>query len=107
MFFEAVKESITATMELIEFLDSEGGMGPGDEAIRQRTSRRTKAFRAAHTLSTLLVLPEPRHRMVWGEKRDLVHSILKSLEETEILLPTTNADIEFGKWLEREARENA
>ena len=107
MFFEAAKESITCTMELIEFLDSEGGMGPGDEAIRQRAIRRKKAFDAAHTLSTLLVLPEPHRPMVWGVKRDLVHAILKSLEETEILLPTTNADIEFGKWLEREARENA
>jgi len=106
MFFEAAAESITATMEFIEHLDSDGGLGLGEEEIRQRDIMRDKAYRAAQTLSALLVSPEPRRPMVWGEKRDLIRAILKSLEEKEILLPTTNADIEYGRWLERDAREN-
>ncbi len=40
-----------------------------------------------------------REKLVWPERRDLVHGLLKSLEESGVLIPTTNADIEFGKWL--------
>ncbi len=49
---------------------------------------------------------DTRAKMVWPERRDLVHSLLKSLEESDVLIPTTNADIEFGKWLKEQEQND-
>ncbi len=54
-----------------------------------------------------MVEPKLYRQILWSEKRDLIRELLKSLEETEVLLPTTNADIEYGRWLEREEQKNA
>jgi hypothetical protein len=47
-----------------------------------------------------------REKLLWPERRDLVHSLLQSLEDSDVLIPTTNADIEFGKWLKTQERDS-
>ncbi len=47
-----------------------------------------------------------RNKMLWPERRDLVQSLLQSLEDYDVLIPTTNADIEFGKWLKTQERDD-
>lgn len=40
------------------------------------------------------IVPHPMHH----PNREIVHATMKWLENEGVLLPNTNADVEYGKW---------
>lgn len=102
----ASHDAVKATLALIEFLDGPRLFSGGDTDSRSLAEKRDMAHGRAIALNTCLTAASKRYSLLWPEKRDLIHAILKSLEETEVLLPTTNADIEFGKWLKTQERDD-